>query len=70
MKSMDEDIRWIPIPQAAKLLGISRQRVAILCKEGVLATRNYGGKELVSVRSCLARAESCRQKGLYDDGDR
>jgi len=51
----DGDIKWIPVRAAAKMLGVSRQRVAYLCKIGLLVSVIYESTRLVSLRSVEVR---------------
>jgi len=51
----DGDVRWIPASEAARQLGVSRQRVYRLVYEGVLVACRYPSNVLVSQRSVEAR---------------
>jgi len=51
----DGDIKWIPVRAAAKMLRVSRQRVAYLCKIGTLVSVVYESTRLVSLRSVEVR---------------
>lgn len=51
----DGEVKWIPVRAAAKLLGVSRQRVARLCKVGGLVSVSMEGTRLVSLRSVEMR---------------
>ena len=47
----DGDVKWIPVRSAAKMLKVSRQRVAFMCKTGALVSVIYDSTRLVSLRS-------------------
>lgn len=56
----DGDVKWIPVRSAAKLLGVSRQRVSRLCREGSLVSVLYDGTRLVSQKSVEVRIAARR----------
>jgi len=58
----DGDIKWIPVRAAAKMLGVSRQRVAHLCKIGLLVSVIYESTRLVSLRSVEVRKAGLRKE--------
>ena len=60
----DGEVKWIPVRAAAKMLKVSRQRVARLCKTGGLVSVVMESTRLVSLRSV-----SNRQLGLGKDVD-
>lgn len=53
----DGDIKWIPVRAAAKMLRVSRQRIAQLCNRGFLNSLVYESTRLVSLRSVEARMQ-------------
>ena len=55
---MSGEIRWIPIGMAARLLGVSRQRVHKLCMEGQLVSRKLHKTVLVSQESVSERVKA------------
>ena len=48
----------LTVAQAAKLLGVSRQRVADLCKTGRLAARLLGNRYVIDQQSAEAYRDS------------
>ena len=48
-------LEWIPVLSAAKMLGVSAQRVSLLCKQGKLASMKCD-------KTVLVGAESVRQR--------
>ena len=54
----DGEIKWIPVRAAAKMLSVSRQRVAKLCKTGALVSVVMESTRLVSQRSVANRMVS------------
>jgi hypothetical protein len=63
LSARDGDVKWIPVRAAAKLLQVSRQRVARLCKTGGLLSVNYDGTVLVSLRSVENRLAGSGKEG-------
>lgn len=59
---MAGEIRWIPVRAAAKMLGVSRQRCAKLCRIGSLVSQQVDSTVLVEIESVRARVKASQQK--------
>jgi len=58
----DGDVKWIPVRAAARILGVSRQRVSRLCRTGQLVSVVMESTRLVSLRTVESRlAEMMRE---------
>lgn len=51
----NEFLSWVPVSEVAGILGVSRQRVHQLVREGGLVGRKVGSLVFVSLRSVEAR---------------
>jgi excisionase family DNA binding protein len=60
---------WVPISTAAKVLGVSRQRVYQLIDEEKVGARKVDGTVLVSAVSLEQRMRSLAKEGLGDGID-
>jgi hypothetical protein len=65
----EQEVKWIPVRAAAKMLKCSRQRVGYLCRTGVLRSELIESTRLVSLRSVMERVELLA-KGGCDRGTR
>lgn len=61
------DTKWVPVRTAKGLLGVSRQRVYAMIKQGLIAAQSIDGAVTVSSTSIRDRIAS-RQKELEFDG--
>jgi excisionase family DNA binding protein len=58
-----DDLRWIPVREAAHMLGISRQRVYQLIHEGQVRSVRVGCTYMVLKRSVEARIAMLEREG-------
>lgn len=65
----EQGVKWIPVRAAAKMLKVSRQRVGMLCRTGVLRSELIESTRLVSLRSVVERV-ALVAKGGWDRGTR
>ena len=55
LSGYDGDVKWIPVRAAAKMLGVSRQRIQRLCKTDQLVSIVIESTRLVSLRTVEMR---------------
>lgn len=61
-------INWVPAGTAARMLGVSRQRVYALCELGKLSAQDLDGTVLISLASINARQAMREMLGGLDNG--
>jgi len=59
--SFEVEVKWVPVSTAAKLLGVSKQRVHELTASGALARVDMDGTVLVGRRSIESRLRQLRR---------
>jgi hypothetical protein len=62
LSGYDGDVKWIPVRAAAKILGVSRQRVQKLCRTDQLVSIVIESTRLVSLRTVEMRRDNKRKE--------